>query len=143
MATIDVEPIMEGIRRLQQVQEQLRAKELSPEGAWIHQYQVTRFYPSGNVETYCYAKWQAKLPIFSKKPKSHRRSQQSEHKPEFTCHQHIGRVSSTTGLGMDEAVRAAYNAWNNRKKLREVEQALQEIQTVLKKTEVELGKMVD
>lgn len=143
MATIDVEQIMEGIRRLQQVQEQLRAEELSPEGAWIHQYQVTRSYPSGNVETYCYAKWQAKLPIFRKKPKSHRRSQQPEQKPEFTCHQHIGRVSSTTGLGMDEAVRAAYNAWNNRKKLNEVEQALTEIQTVLEKTEVKLGEMVD
>ncbi|MDX2241109.1 MAG: hypothetical protein NW224_10535 [Leptolyngbyaceae cyanobacterium bins.302] len=143
MATIDIEPIMKGIRRLQQVQEQLQARELSPEGAWIHQYQVTRSYPSGNVETYCYAKWQAKLPIFSKKPKRHKRSQQPEHKPAFTCHQHIGRVSSTTGLGMDEAVRAAYNAWNNRKKLTEVEQALTEIQKVLEKTEGQIGKMED
>ena len=143
MATIDVEQIIKGIRLLQQVQEQLRAKELSPEGAWIHQYQVTRSYPSGNVETYCYAKWQAKQPIFSKKPKSHRRSQPPQHKHEFTCHQHIGRVSSTTGLGMDEAVKAAYIAWNNRKKLTEVEQALREIQTILEKTEVELGEMED
>lgn len=143
MATIDVEQIIKGIRRLQQVQAQLQAEELSPQGAWIHQYQVTRSYPSGNVETYCYAKWQAKLPIFSKKPKRHRRSQPPEQKPAFTCHQHIGRVSSTTGLGMDEEVKAAYIAWNNRTRLREVEQALQEIQSVLEKTEVELGKMQD
>lgn len=42
---------------------------------------------------------------------------------------------------MDEAVRAVYNAWNNRKKLNEVEEALQEIQAVLERADVEMGNM--
>jgi len=133
MDKINISQLIKGINRLQQLKEALLEEVLSPEGAWIHEYQVRRTYPSGNTETYVYAKWQAHEPIFKRNPKKHGRSPQPGKNPEFTCHQHIGRVGSTTGLGVDPEVELAYQEWKNRKKLEAIETALKEIQAILSK----------
>ncbi len=78
-----------------------------------------------------YAKWQAHEPIFKRNPKRRARPPRSGLDPEFTHHQHIGRVSSNTGLGIEPQVEEAYQQWANRKRLEAVEQALQDIQAIL------------
>ena len=113
----------------------LLATDLSPESAWIHEYTVRRRYPKGFLGEYCYAKWQAKEAIFRRNPKKHGRSPRSGKDPEFTHHQHIGRVSSNTGLGSEPEVNEAYQQWSNRKRLEDVDQALQEIQSILSRFE--------
>lgn len=135
MTEINIQQLSEGLNHLQQLRERLLAGSLSPEGAWIHEYEVRRTYPSGNTETYGYAKWQAHEPIFKRNPKKQGRSPRAGKDPEFTCHQHIGRVWSTTGLGMEPEVEAAYQEWRNRKKLEAIERALGEIQAILVKFE--------
>ena len=65
---------------------------IAPAGAWIHEYEVVRCYPSGTVATYQYAKRQATEPIFKRNPKKRGRSLKQGKDPEFSCHQHIGRV---------------------------------------------------
>lgn len=106
MHEINVAALIERIRQLQQIREELRSGALSSEGAWIHEYEVKRLYRgSGNLEWYRYAKWQAHEPIFQRKPK---RPANPDRHPGFTKHQHIGRVSSTTGLEMEDAVKEAY-----------------------------------
>lgn len=132
MDEIDVQKMIEGIQQLQQLREELLAGDLSPDGAWIHEYEITRFYPgSGNTEWYRYAKWQAHEPIFKRNPKQKNRLTEPLKEPGYTKHQHIGRVDSSTGLGMDEGVREAYQSWQNRKRLEAVEEVLREIQSVL------------
>lgn len=132
----DVSKLIQGIEQLQQWRLELLAGELSPPGAWIHTYEVDRLYlGSGNLETYRYAKWQANEPIFERKPKRSQRSANSDQHPGFTKHQHIGRVSSTTGLGMDEEVKGAYQAWRNRQRLEAIEATLQEIEAILVRAE--------
>ena len=113
----------------------LLTSDLSPEGAWIHEYTVRRRYPKGFLGEYVYAKWQAREPIFKRNPKKHGRSPRSGKNPEFTCHQHIGRVGSNTGLGSEPEVEEAYQQWANRKRLEAVDQALQEIQSILSRAE--------
>jgi hypothetical protein len=51
--------------------------------------------------------------------------------PEYTCHQHIGRVGSSTGLRTDEEVKEAYREWYNRQRLDAVERAIAEIEETL------------
>lgn len=131
MTEIRIQQLIEGINDLQQLREKLLAGSLAPEGAWIHEYEVKRTYASGNTETYGYAKWQAHEPIFKRNPKKGGRPPRAGKNPEFTCHQHIGRVWSTTGLGTEPEVTAAYQDWRNRKKLEKIEQALGEIQLIL------------
>ena len=113
----------------------LLASDLSPEGAWIHEYTVRRRYPSGFLGEYVYAKWQAHEPIFKRNPKRRARPPRNGKNLEYTCHQHIGRVSSNTGLGSEPEVEQAYQQWSNRKHLETVEQALQEIQSILSRFE--------
>ena len=80
----------------------------------------------------------------SRYPKKHERSPHIGLDPEFTHHQHIGRVSSNTGLGIEPQVESAYQQWANRKRLEAVEQALQEIQSILSRFEKHsLGVMPD
>lgn len=135
MTEIDFPKLIEGLHHLQRLRDKLRTSSLSPEGAWIHEYEVKRKYPSGNIETYGYAKWQAHEPIFKRNPKGNGKPPQVGKNPNFTCHQHIGRVWSTTGLGKEPAVEAAYQEWQNRKELEAIEQALEEIQNVLSRFE--------
>lgn len=135
MTEINIQHLIERIKHLQQLREELIGGSLSPEGAWIHEYEIQRRYPSSNTETYGYAKWQAHEPIFKRKPKKGARPPRAGKDPEFTCHQHIGRVWSTTGLGIDPEVEAAYQEWRNRKKLEAIETALNEIQAILAKFE--------
>lgn len=135
MTEIDFPRLIEGLHHLQQLRDKLRTSSLSPEGAWIHEYEVKRKYPSGTTETYGYAKWQAHEPIFKRNPKRGGRPPRVGKNPDFTCHQHIGRVWSTTGLGKEPSVEAAYQEWQNRKELEEIEQALEEIQSVLSRFE--------
>lgn len=133
---IDIEKILKGIQQLQQLRSELLAGSLSPPGAWIHEYVVKRFYPgSGNTEFYCYAKWQAHQPIFLRHPKQKKRWAEPDIEPGFTQHQHIGRVSSTTGLGTEPEVETAYKQWRNRQRLEAVEKVLREIQAILASAE--------
>jgi hypothetical protein len=129
MVEIDVPKIIQDIEQLQRLRLELLEQELSPEQAWIHQYEVKRVYPSGNTEWYCYAKWQAHQAIFRRNPKHKHRIADKE--PGFTKHQHIGRVSSSTGLGMEPEVKEAYRAWHDRQRLEAIEESLLEIHAVL------------
>lgn len=132
MPVIDVQQLIDSIHQLQKLREELLRKDLSPPGAWIHEYEVQRFYAgSGNTEWYRYAKWQAHDPIFPRRPKRKYRLIAPDAEHGFTRHQHISRVSSTTGLGMEPEVQAAYQAWHNRQRLDALEQLLEEIQAIL------------
>ena len=131
----DLQGILEGIERLMSERSHLLATDLSPPGAWIHQYVVRRRYPKGFLGEYVYAKWQADQPIFKRNPKRNGRPPRHGKDPQYTCHQHIGRVGSNTGLGSEPEVESAYQQWSNRKRLEAVEQALQEIQAILSRVE--------
>lgn len=133
--SFDIQEICEKITLLNQVREQLLKKELSPEGSWIHEYTVYRRYPSGFVGEYKYAKWQADKPIFKRNPKKRALPPKRGKDPEFTNHQHIGRVWSNTGLGMEPEAEEAYQIFNNRKQLEAIEQALIEVESVLSRFE--------
>lgn len=108
---------------------------MSPPGAWIHQYEVRKQYKKdGDVYLYVYAKWQAKEPIFQRNPKKVLKGITKRGKnPEYTCHQHIGRVGSSTGLPTDEMVTEAYQEWRNRQQLDAIDTAIEEIEKVLEK----------
>jgi hypothetical protein len=125
----NIKNLIEKLQQLENEREELVKKPMSPPGVWIHQYMVRKRYPDGFIGEYIYAKWQAEEPIFRRNPKKfgHRG------KGEFTCHQHIGRVDSNTGLGMDERVEEAYEEWENRKRLDAIDQALKEIEIALMK----------
>lgn len=132
---IDLQRILEGINRLASERSHLLASDLSPEGAWIHEYTVRRRYPNGFLGEYQYAKWQAREPIFKRNPKKYGRSPKKGKDPEYSCHQHIGRVGSNTGLGCEPEVESAYEQWSNRKRLEAIESALLEIQSILSRVE--------
>lgn len=80
---------------------------------------------------YCYAKWQSDTPIFRRNPKAKLRGVAKGKNPEFTCHQHIGRVGSSTGLGVDREVAIARKEWDRRKQLDVIDKVLNEIETAL------------
>jgi len=130
----DLEKILDGIHLLMSERSHLLANDLSPPGAWIHEYTVRRRYPNGFLGEYIYAKWQAHEPIFKRNPKRNARPPRGKN-AEFTCHQHIRRVGSNTGLGTEPEVEEAYQQLSSRKRLEAVEQALQEIQSILSKFE--------
>lgn len=93
MSEIDIQQNMEGIQQLQQLREELLAGDLSLEGASIHEYEITRFYPgSGNTEWYRYAKWQAHEPIFKRNPKRKNRLTDPPKEPGYTKHDAIQPV---------------------------------------------------
>ena len=128
----DIQQMIERLKRLYQRRRQILAEgNIAPAGAWIHEYEVVRHYPSGTVATYEYAKWQATEPIFKRNPKKRGRPLRQGKDPELSCHQHIGRVASTTGLGTEPEVKEAYKEWNNRKQLEAIDKALNEIQGIL------------
>ncbi|WP_339376538.1 hypothetical protein [Calothrix sp. NIES-2098] len=131
----NIQELIEKLQQLEKEREQLLKTPMSPPGVWIHEYTITRRYPgSGNIEHYVYAKWQADKPIFKRHPKPRLEGIVKKGKDrEFTCHQHIGRVGSSTGLGMDDKVEDAYEEWNNRKRLEAIDQALKEIEIALTK----------
>ncbi|AFY51343.1 hypothetical protein Nos7524_5653 (plasmid) [Nostoc sp. PCC 7524] len=128
-----ISQIIENIQLLAQLRQQLLKKPLAPPGTWIHEYEVVRYYRSGNREIYRYAKWQADNPIFKRNPKPKGHPPKKGKDPEFTCHQHIGRVGSTTGLGADPETEAAYEEWENRKQLESIEECLNQIELLLAK----------
>lgn len=133
MSDIDVRRIIEQVGRLEQIRSELLKQALSPEGAWIHEYEVPRTYlGSGNTEFYRYAKWQAHEAIFERKPRR-RRCEEVGVDLGKTRHQHIGRVSSSTGLGMESEVADAYECWQRRLRLEEIEEGLRQIQAMLEK----------
>jgi len=139
---IDSQKIIERIHQLEKLREELLAGDLSPEGAWIHEYVVYRFYTgSGTFHWYRYAKWQAHEPIFIRNPKGKQKKPLKE--PGYTKHQHIGRVESSTKLGMDEKVEEAYQSWRNRKRLEAVVEVLTEIQSILTKAERLMNKDIE
>lgn len=125
-----IEAIIDTLNKLKIERIRLLKKDLAPPDTWIHEYNVKRYYPgSGDIHIYTYAKWQAKEAIFDRnpKPKGHRG------KGESTKNKHIGRVSSTSGLGMDEAVFEAYQSLANRKRLEAIDKAIEEIESALDK----------
>ena len=128
---IDIQKILDGIVRLSQARDNLLSEALSPVGAYIHEYTVFRKYPNGFIGEYRYAKWQADKPIFKRNPKKRALPPKRDKDPKFTNHQHIGRVSSNTGLGMEPEVEEAYQTYNNRKRLEAVEHALTQIAAIL------------
>lgn len=129
-----IDQIIEKLHQLKEIRQQLANKSMSPEGAWIHQYEVHKQYKKGgDIYTYWYAKWQSHDPIFKRNPKARLKGIVKRGKnPEFTCHQHIGRVGTSTGLGTVPEVTEAYRKWENRKRLDAVDKALEEIENALK-----------
>lgn len=132
----DIQKLLDALSRLNQMREKLLSEELAPVGAWIHEYTVCRKYPSGFIGEYRYAKWQADKPIFKRNPKARALPPKRGKDPEYTNHQHIGRLSSSTGLGMEPEAELAYQAFNNRKRLEAIEGALREIESILSRFEL-------
>lgn len=130
-----IDQIIEKLQELKEIRQQLIDEPMSPPGAWIHEYEVRRRYKrGGDIYTYWYAKWQAKEPIFKRNPKPRLKGIVKRGKnPEYTCHQHIGRVGSSTGLGTEPAVEEAYQEWQNRKRLDAIDTAIAEIEKALAK----------
>lgn len=124
MTDINIDSLVLKIKQLGKSREKLLQKDLAPQGAWIHQYQVHRVYPSGYEATYTYAKWQADKPIFKRNPKKNARPLKRGKHKQYTNHQHIGSLD-------DPKVLEAYEAWNNRKRLESVEQALKSIEEIV------------
>lgn len=127
---IDIQKILDNINRLKRIREKLLEKDLAPKGAWIHEYTVYREYPGGFVGKYDYAKWHADKPIFKRNPKKRGGKPKGDKDPKYTCHQHIGRVGSNTGLGMEPEVVDAQRSLRLRKRLDVIEKALREIEEI-------------
>jgi len=129
MVMTNIQNLIKKLQQLENEREELVKKPMSPSGVWIHQYMVRKRYQDGFLGEYIYAKWQADKPIFKRNPKKfgHRG------KGDFTNHQHIGRVDSNTGLGTVPEVKAAYQQWENRKRLDAIDQALAQIEIALQK----------
>ena len=125
MTDINVNRLIVKVKQLGKLREKLLQKDLAPQGAWIHQYQVHRVYPSGYEATYTYAKWQADKPIFKRNPKKNARPLKRGKDKEYTNHQHIGNIE--TNPEVEEAYRALYN----RNRLDAVEQALKDIEAII------------
>ena len=109
------------IIELEHERSNLLQKELAPSGAWIHSYSINRRFEDGTIATYTYAKWQSLQPIFKSKkdPKT------------MVRHQHIGRIESSTGLGMTEATEAAFDAFNRTLRVKAIDEAMNTIQSTL------------
>lgn len=125
MTDINVDEIIEKIQYLKVLREELLQANLSPEGAWIHQYQIHRVYPSGYEATYTYAKWQADKPIFKRNPKKNALPIKLEKDEKFTSHKHIGNCET------DPQVQEAYKSWDNRKQLELIENFFKNIEVML------------
>ena len=110
---------------------------IGPKDAWIHHHEVVKHYPSGSVVTYEYAKWQASEPIFKRNPKKRGRLPKQGKDPEFSCHQHVGRVWSSSGLDTEPEVNEAYEEWRNRQQLDAINKTLSEIQQILNSVKAE------
>ena len=108
MTDINVNRLIVKVKQLGKLREKLLQKDLAPQGAWIHQYQVHRVYPSGYEATYTYAKWQADKPIFKRNPKKNARPLKRGKDKEYTNHQHIGNIE--TNPEVEEAYRALITA---------------------------------
>jgi hypothetical protein len=126
-----VETLLKELDRL----ESLPETEIAPPGVWIHQYTIHRRYSLEIIHDYVYAKWHAHKPIFKRNPKKRGKRPGKGKDPEYTCHQHIGRVSSTSGLGAVDEVIEAYEQWNNRLRLEAIQQALAGIKDIVNQTQ--------
>lgn len=128
-----IDQIIEKLQQLKEIRQQLVNEPMSEPGVWIHQYEVRKKYKKdGEIYWYVYAKWQSHEPIFKRNPKPRLKGiVKRGNNPEYTCHQHIGRVGSSTGLGTEKEVTEAYREWENRKRLDAIDKALEEIETAL------------
>lgn len=127
-----IDQIIENLRQLKEIRQHLVNQPMSPSRVWLHEYEVKKQYrKGGDVYAYCYAKWQSNTPIFSRNPKVQLRGVAKGKNPKFTCHQHIGRVWSSTGLGTDPEVVIALKEWQRRKQLDAIDKVLQEIEAAL------------
>lgn len=126
MTDINIDSLTKDIRELGRIREKLLEEDLAPSGAWIHKYHVTRAYPSGAVETYTYAKWQADKPIFKRNPKKNARPIKSGKHEQYTNHLHIGSLDNNW-----EVVERAYQSWENRQRLEAVEKALKSVEEIV------------
>jgi hypothetical protein len=125
MTDINIDEIIKKIKYLKALREELLQKDLAPQGAWIHQYQVHCSYPNGHEATYTYAKWQADKPIFKRNPKKNARPLKCGKDKEYTTHQHIGNIET------DPEVQEAYKCWDNRKQLEHIEKIFKNIEVML------------
>lgn len=126
MFDVDIDNLIAEIEYLWQLRGELLEGELSPEGAWIHKYHVTRAYSSGAVKTYTYAKWQADKAIFRRNPKKNALPVKSGKDEKYTKHQHIGSVDNNW-----EVVEQALQSFENRQRLEAVEKTLESIQDMV------------
>jgi hypothetical protein len=124
----EIDRIHAKINQLYRLRERLLLMPLAPPNIWISQYKITREYPGSTMaHTYTYAKWEALEPIFERKKQDKINNKASK----YTKHQHIGRVSSTSNLPMDEAVKQAYIEQRNRRRLDRVESAIDKIESAI------------
>jgi hypothetical protein len=126
----DIDRIHAKISQLYRLRDRLSLRPLAPSNIWISQYNITREYPNSKMaHTYTYAKWEALTPIFERKQKN----KKDNNVKKYTKHQHIGRVSSSSGLPMDESVKQAYIEQRNRRWLDRVEAAINQIELAIKR----------
>jgi hypothetical protein len=125
----DIDRIHAKINQLYRLRDRLLLRPLAPSNIWISRYNITRQYPNSKMaHTYTYAKWEASTPIFERKQKD----KKDKKVKKYTRHQHIGRVSSTSGLPMDPEVEQAYIEQRNRRWLDRVESAINQIELAIK-----------
>lgn len=130
---MDENTLMSKIQQLYAIKREIaESGEIAPENCWIHQYEISRQWSPTFSATYTYAKWQASKPIFKRNPKKRAGSPKPGKNVEFSTHKHIGRVSSTTGLGPVPEVEEAYAALARRDRLHQIESALEKIEEILK-----------
>jgi hypothetical protein len=139
MSDFDLNRAIRKIRQLHRLKEKFSTMYLAPKNTWISQYTIRRYYPeSETTHYYTYAKWESVEPIFICRPKHNLAvvdlniEDSSVKKLKYTRHQHIGRVSSTSGLTMDRSVEIAYRELRNRRWLDRVESALNKIESAIR-----------
>ncbi|QLE46614.1 hypothetical protein FD723_41135 (plasmid) [Nostoc sp. C052] len=107
-----IEEIIEKLHQLKEQTAVVNRTDVST-GAWINMRCVSST-KDGEVYWYVYAKCSVNEPIFKRNPKARLKGIVKRGKnPSIPCHQHIGRVGSSTGSGTDPEVTEAYQ--KNRK----------------------------
>lgn len=134
MSNFDLDRVIRKLRQLDRLKQKLSTVYLAPKNTWISQYTIRKHYEeTDTIHYYTYAKWESVEPIFECKPKrNYATVDLNIEEKKYTRHQHIGRVSSTSGLTTELSVEIAYRELRNRRWLDRVELAISKIESAIR-----------
>jgi hypothetical protein len=134
MSNFDLDRAIRKLRQLDRLKQKLSTVYLAPKNTWISQYTIRKHYEeTDTIYYYTYAKWESVEPIFECKPKrDYATVDLNVEEKKYTRHQHIGRVSSTSGLTTELSVEIAYRGLRNRRWLDRVESAISKIESAIR-----------